>query len=165
MSLITVAMVEDDARMRERFANVIGAAPSLRFAFAALTGAELLAWFAENVVDVLLVDLGLPDQSGFEVIRRCCRWQPACAVMVITMFGDEANMLKAFEAGARGYLLKDGTQRPRARPWPAQHARPRPRQRDRRVIADRHLVRRRHRAGSRMADPRLNPLPTQETTP
>ena len=110
MSLITVAMVEDDARMRERFANVIGAAPSLRFAFAASTAAELLGWCAENVVDVLLVDLGLPDRSGFEVIRRCCRLQPACAVMVITMFGDEANMLKAFEAGARGYLLKDGTQ-------------------------------------------------------
>ncbi len=110
MSLITVAMVEDDARMRERFANVIGAAPTLRFAFAASTASELLAWFAENVVDVLLVDLGLPDRSGFEVIRRCCRLQPACAVMVITMFGDEANMLKAFEAGARGYLLKDGTQ-------------------------------------------------------
>lgn len=110
MSLITVAMVEDDARMRERFANVIGAAPTLRFAFAASTASELLAWFAENVVDVLLVDLGLPDRSGFEVIRRCCRMQPACAVMVITMFGDEANKLKAFEAGARGYLLKDGTQ-------------------------------------------------------
>ena len=43
MSLITVAMVEDDARMRERFANVIGAAPTLRFAFAASTASELLS--------------------------------------------------------------------------------------------------------------------------
>jgi DNA-binding NarL/FixJ family response regulator len=36
--------------------------------------------------------------------------QPACSAMVITMFGDEASMLAAFEAGARGYLLKDGTE-------------------------------------------------------
>lgn len=110
MSAITVALVEDDSRTRERFANVIGAEPSLHFAFGASTATELLAWFAENVVDVLLVDLGLPDLSGLEVVRRCCRMQPSCAVMVITMFGDEANMLKAFEAGARGYLLKDGTE-------------------------------------------------------
>jgi len=110
MNPITVAFVEDDARTRERFANVIGAEPSLRFSFSAGTAAELLAWFAENVVDVLLVDLGLPDMSGLEVIRRASRMQPSCSVMVITMFGDEANMLKAFEAGARGYLLKDGTE-------------------------------------------------------
>jgi DNA-binding NarL/FixJ family response regulator len=110
MNPISVAFVEDDARTRERFANVIGAEPTLRFAFSASTAAELLAWFADNTVDVLLVDLGLPDMSGLEVIRRCSRMQPACSVMVITMFGDEANMLRAFEAGAQGYLLKDGTE-------------------------------------------------------
>jgi len=110
MDPISVAFVEDDPRTRERFANVLGAEPSLHFAYSAATAAELLAWFAENAVDVLLVDLGLPDMSGLDVIRRCSRMQPACAVMVITMFGDEANMLRAFEAGARGYLLKDGTE-------------------------------------------------------
>jgi DNA-binding NarL/FixJ family response regulator len=106
---ITVALVEDDPRTRERFARVIEAEPSLRFAYGSSTATDLLAWFADNLADVLLVDLGLPDLPGLEVIRRCCRMQPACAVMVITMFGDEGNMLKAFEAGARGYLLKDGT--------------------------------------------------------
>ena len=110
MTPITVALVEDDSRTRERFINVIGAERSLRFAFGASTAAELLAWFAKTPVNVLLVDLGLPDLPGVEVIRRCCQLQPSCAVMVITMFGDEANMLKAFEAGARGYLLKDGTE-------------------------------------------------------
>ncbi len=110
MNLISVALVEDHAATRERLTNVIAAEPSLRFAFGSSNATELLAWFAENVVDVLLVDLQLPDQPGLEVIRRCCRMQPACAVMVITMFGDEANMLQAFEAGARGYLLKDGTE-------------------------------------------------------
>ncbi|MDM4768155.1 response regulator transcription factor [Pelomonas sp. SE-A7] len=107
---ITVALVEDDSRTRERLCHVIEGEPSLRLAFSASTAAELLAWFADNPVEVLLVDLGLPDRSGLELIQRCCRMQPACAVMVITMFGDEANMLRAFEAGARGYLLKDGTE-------------------------------------------------------
>ena len=107
---ISVALVEDDAGMRERFARVIRAEPTLRFAFGASTAAELFAWFGDNAVDVLLVDLGLPDASGLDVIRRCRRMQPACAMMVLTMFGDEANMLSASEAGSGGYLLKDGTE-------------------------------------------------------
>jgi DNA-binding NarL/FixJ family response regulator len=57
---------------------------------------------------VLLVDLGLPDQSGLEVIRVCKAMKPKTEIMVVTMFGDEANMIRAFEAGASGYLLKDG---------------------------------------------------------
>lgn len=108
---ITVALVEDDASIRERFARVIGSDPTLHFAFGAANATDLFAWFADNPVDVLLVDLGLPDVPGLEVIRRCRGMQPTCAVMVITMFGDEANMLRAFEAGAGGYLLKDGTER------------------------------------------------------
>lgn len=110
MNPVTVALVEDDARVRERFERAIAAEPTLRFLHAAPTATELLDWFAENAVDVLLVDLGLPDLPGLEVIRRARRLQPACAVMVITMFADEANMLQAFEAGAGGYLLKDGTE-------------------------------------------------------
>ncbi|RZI82358.1 MAG: response regulator transcription factor [Rubrivivax sp.] len=110
MTQITVALVEDEPKMRDRLARVIAAAPSLCLAHAAATAGQLIDWFAENTVDVLLVDLGLPDQSGLDVIRRCRRLQPSCAVMVITIFGDEANMLQAFEAGATGYLLKDGTE-------------------------------------------------------
>ena len=110
MGPVSVALVEDDSATRERFVNVIGAEPTLRLAFAASTGAAILGWLEDNPVDVLLVDLGLPDVSGLEVIRLAARRQPACSVMVITMFGDEANMLRAFEAGARGYILKDGTE-------------------------------------------------------
>jgi DNA-binding NarL/FixJ family response regulator len=110
MNPATVALVEDDARVRESFERAIASEPTLRLLHAAPTGAGMLAWFAENAVDVLLVDLGLPDMPGLDVIRRARRLQPACAVMVVTMFGDEAHMLQAFEAGAGGYLLKDGTE-------------------------------------------------------
>lgn len=110
MNLITVALVEDDVRIRDRLVQVIQQAPSLKLLFAAGTAAEVLAWLADHPVDVLLVDLGLPDRSGLEVIREARQLQPHCSSMVITMFGDEASMLAAFEAGARGYLLKDGTE-------------------------------------------------------
>ena len=107
---ITVALVEDDAATRARLERVVSADPGLRLLHAAADARGILAWLSANPVDVLLADLGLPDGSGLDVIRRCRTLQPACEVMVITMFGDESNMLSAFESGARGYLLKDGTE-------------------------------------------------------
>jgi DNA-binding NarL/FixJ family response regulator len=107
---ISVALVEDDAGMRGRFEQAIAAAPHLSLACALSSAREISAWLADHPVDVLLVDLGLPDGSGIDVIGHCLRLQPACEVMVITMFGDETNMMKAFSAGAKGYLLKDGTE-------------------------------------------------------
>jgi DNA-binding NarL/FixJ family response regulator len=110
MAVAQLAFVEDDAGTRERIRRVIEADDSLALVRAAATGAEILALLSEQALDVLLVDLGLPDVSGLDVIRHCRRVQPACAVMVLTIFGDETNMVEAFEAGASGYLLKDGTE-------------------------------------------------------
>lgn len=105
-----VALVEDDTGMRERISRVVDADPSLSLAYSASNATDILTWLIDNPIDVLLVDLGLPDRPGLQVIRQCRNMQPACAVMVLSIFGDEANMVQAFEAGASGYLLKDGTE-------------------------------------------------------
>ena len=47
------------------------------------------------------------DGSGIEVIKRCAALYPHCSILVITMFGDEKNVLSSVEAGASGYILKD----------------------------------------------------------
>jgi DNA-binding NarL/FixJ family response regulator len=56
---------------------------------------------------VLLVDLGLPDGSGLDVIRAARVQWPDCSILVSTIFGDEDHVLRSIEAGAMGYLLKD----------------------------------------------------------
>ena len=119
---ISVALVEDDAATRERLTHVLAAAPGIALVHTAASAGQMLDWLAGNSVNVLLVDLGLPDQSGLEVIRWCRAHQPATNVMVVTLFGDEANMIGAFEAGARGYLLKDGTEDELARHVLSLHA-------------------------------------------
>ena len=107
---ITVALVEDDAGTRERLAQAVGRSADLELVFEAGTVAEIVHWLSLHQPDVLLVDLGLPDGSGFDVIRQCRQLAPLAEIMVITLFGDEANIIQAVEAGARGYLLKDGTE-------------------------------------------------------
>lgn len=71
------------------------------------TRAEGLALLDGPPADVLLVDLGLPDGSGIDVIRAALRLWPSCDVMVSTTFGDEIHVMQSIEAGAAGYLLKD----------------------------------------------------------
>jgi DNA-binding NarL/FixJ family response regulator len=107
---VEVALVEDDPGTRERLGRAIENSADLALLHAAGSVAELMRWLPDHPVEVLLVDIGLPDGSGIQVIRQALQWHPACEVMVISMFGDEASMLQAFEAGARGYLLKDGTE-------------------------------------------------------
>lgn len=112
---LTVALVEDDPGMRQRLVDAIAASDGLELRWQGESSLQCIEWLREHAVDVLLVDLGLPDGSGIDVIHAARRLQPRCDVMVVTMFADEDNMLQAFAAGARGYLIKDGTEQDVAR--------------------------------------------------
>ncbi len=107
MQKISVLVVEDDPSTRDAICAGIAAQAGMAVAasFGFITPA--IAWLKENVPDVLLVDLGLPDGSGIDVIESCAALHPECDIMVITMFGDEKNVLAAVDAGALGYILKD----------------------------------------------------------
>jgi DNA-binding NarL/FixJ family response regulator len=109
-SHITVALVEDEPETSARLLAALATDTALSVVFSTHSAKPMLSWLQNNAVDVLLVDLGLPDQSGLEVIKACKLLCPSTDTMVVTMFGDEGNMIRAFEAGASGYLLKDGTE-------------------------------------------------------
>lgn len=101
-----VAVVEDDADTRAALEASIGADDRLELVAAYHTGGAALDGLAHQAPDVLLVDLGLPDMPGLDVIRFAAHRHPGCDILVISMFGDEASVLAALEAGASGYLLK-----------------------------------------------------------
>lgn len=106
---IRVGVVEDEPEEREAFAEHITAQPDMELVLVATNRAEALALLPLHAVDVLLVDLGLPDGAGLDVIVAArARW-PDCNVLVSTIFGDEAHVLPSIEAGATGYLLKDSS--------------------------------------------------------
>lgn len=104
---IRVGIVEDDLRVNQSLAAAVNMAADMQLAWSETTRAGALAALARRPVDVLLVDLGLPDGSGIDVIREAHERLPQCDVMVCTIFGDEAHVLQSIEAGAHGYLLKD----------------------------------------------------------
>lgn len=108
-ALISVMLVEDDVHFQNALIAAIARAPDIRLAALAGSRAQGLQALRGPPADVLLVDLGLPDGSGIDVIRAAHSQWPGCAVMVSTTFGDEAHVLQSIEAGASGYLLKDST--------------------------------------------------------
>lgn len=69
-------------------------------------GNAAIAALAHLALDIVLVDLGLPDISGIDVIRALKALSPSCSALVVTTFGDEKTVTAAIEAGADGYLLK-----------------------------------------------------------
>jgi DNA-binding NarL/FixJ family response regulator len=109
--LSRVAIVEDEPDTLARLSAAVRADARLVLVATWSTSAQAIAALQDPsmAIDALLVDLGLPDAPGTDVIRVCRTASPSTEVLVITMFADEANVLRALAAGAHGYLLKDGT--------------------------------------------------------
>ena len=109
-SIVRVVIVEDDDHTRANLCTAVAAMPGFALIASFDRMQPAIAWLETTEADVLLTDLGLPDGSGIELIRICSARWPHCDIMVITMFGDEKNVLSSIEAGATGYILKDGDQ-------------------------------------------------------
>lgn len=104
-----VLIVEDDPEMRDFFEGCVARSQALALVACVGTVKQAVACLDRQglKVDVLLTDLGLPDGSGLEVIQHARSTHPACEALVISMFGDEDNVLASIEAGALGYIHKD----------------------------------------------------------
>lgn len=105
--MIRVSIVEDDVAFQQELATAIEAAPDMQLLWTAGSVGEARRSMAGEAADVLVVDLGLPDGSGLEVITHAHESWPGCAVVVATVFGDEMHVVESIEAGASGYLLKN----------------------------------------------------------
>jgi DNA-binding NarL/FixJ family response regulator len=105
----SVLIVEDEPEFMRRFSDAVLADGALTLLAAVGTGRAAIAMLEAQPPDVMLVDLGLPDMSGVDVIRHAVRRAPGCDVLVVTMFRDDQHVVASIEAGATGYLLKDAS--------------------------------------------------------
>jgi len=104
---VNVLIVEDEPEFLRRFSVAVLADPALNLCGAVSTVAAARALIDATCPDVVLTDLGLPDGNGVEVIRHAVARHPQCDVLVVTMFGDDGNVIDCIAAGATGYLMKD----------------------------------------------------------
>lgn len=104
----SVLLVEDNLPTLNRLAGIIEEHDNLHLLKACNNLSQGMQALKQNNPDVLLTDLGLPDGHGIDLIRAARVKNEQIEIMVISVFGDEKNVVSAIEAGATGYLLKDG---------------------------------------------------------
>jgi DNA-binding NarL/FixJ family response regulator len=103
---IRVVIVEDDPAARNMLVSALQADPSYAVVAEFTEGKAAVSAIPHLAPHMVLVDLGRPDLSGIDVIRKLKAAPPDYDVLVVTTFGDERTVMSALDAGADGYLLK-----------------------------------------------------------
>ncbi|GAA5042001.1 DNA-binding NarL/FixJ family response regulator [Thermocatellispora tengchongensis] len=104
---IRLLIADDHPIVRDGLRAAFTAEPGIEVAGEAANGAEAVRLATALGVDVVLMDLRMPEMDGVQAIRRLRAERPEIRVLVLTTYDTDADVLPAIEAGATGYLLKD----------------------------------------------------------
>ncbi|HUP99980.1 MAG TPA: response regulator transcription factor [Aeromicrobium sp.] len=108
--MIRVVVVDDHRMFRDGVRSALSLADDIEIAGEAADAASAMAVIETELVDVVLMDVGLPDRSGVDVTRDLMASRPDVAVLVLSMHEDQETVFAAMRAGARGYLAKGADQ-------------------------------------------------------
>lgn len=106
MSALSILLVDDHPIVREGYRRLLERQPGFRVVGEADTAAAAYRTYREVGPDVVIMDLSLPGAGGLEAIRHIRQWDRNARILVFTMHSGSAFALKAFEAGAAGYVTK-----------------------------------------------------------
>ena len=104
---IRILLADDHALVREGIRRVLEEDPDFEVVAEAADGEEAVALAREHRPDVAVVDISMPNASGFEVTARLQAEVTSTHVLILSMHDDVEYVMRAVRAGARGYLLKD----------------------------------------------------------
>ncbi|MGW6005286.1 response regulator [Oerskovia enterophila] len=104
---LRLLVVDDQAIVRDGLVTVLSLVPDFEVVGEASDGGQAVRLSAALHPDVILMDLRMPGVDGVEATTQILAEHPATAVLVLTTHADDASILGALRAGARGYLTKD----------------------------------------------------------
>jgi DNA-binding NarL/FixJ family response regulator len=104
---LRILLVDDQQLMREGIRTLLELEEGLSVVGEASDGKTAVAAYEEHRPDVVLMDIRMPVMDGVEATRRIRAGDPSAKVLVLTTFNEDALVVEAVRAGARGYLLKD----------------------------------------------------------
>jgi DNA-binding NarL/FixJ family response regulator len=104
---LRVMTADDHPVVREGVRAMIANEPDIELVAEAVDGAQAIAFYAAHHPDVVLMDLRMPGTDGVEATRAIVTADPQARILALTSYEGDADIYRALEAGARGYLLKD----------------------------------------------------------
>lgn len=105
---LSILIVDDHAVVREGLMRILGGTGEGWVVSEASSGFQAIENLRREHVDLVIVDLSMPGMSGLELIRRIRDEFGRMAVLVLSMHAEEQYAMRAFKAGANGYVTKDG---------------------------------------------------------
>jgi two-component system response regulator DesR len=106
--VIRVLLAEDQGMMRGALALLLGLEPDIEVVAQVGRGDEVAAAAVAASPDVALLDIEMPGLSGLDAAAQLRTAAPSCKVLILTTFGRPGYLRRAMDAGARGFLVKDG---------------------------------------------------------
>jgi DNA-binding NarL/FixJ family response regulator len=106
-SPLRVLLADDQRIVREGLGTLLGLLDGVELVASAADGEEALRLAAEHDPDIVLMDLRMPRMDGIEAIKRLTERGPRPKAIALTTYADDASVLGALRAGAKGYLTKD----------------------------------------------------------
>lgn len=104
---VRVFLAEDHALVRQGFRRMLEDDPRLQVVGEASTGLAAVAQCAQLKPDVVVMDISMPELGGLEATAEILKADPDIRVLILSMYSNPAYVKKAFDSGARGYVLKD----------------------------------------------------------
>lgn len=105
--MVKVMLVDDHALIRDGLRRSIERTEAMTVVGEAATLAEARTVVAHVTPDVVVVDVGLPDGDGLDLVRELRHSSPYLAIVVLTMYGGDGQLLAAKDAGASAFVSKD----------------------------------------------------------
>ncbi|MGW8553379.1 response regulator [Streptomyces tubercidicus] len=106
--MIKVLLAEDQGMMRGALALLLDLEADMEVVAQVSAGDRIVAAALDARPDIALLDIELPGRSGLDAAADLCEQLPACKVLILTTFGRPGYLRRAMEAGASGFLVKDG---------------------------------------------------------
>ena len=108
--MIRILLCDDHAVIRRGLRLVLEQHEDFEVVGEASDGREAVQKAEELKPDIVVLDITMPNLNGIEAARQITAKQPAISIIVLSMHADEAFVLKALKAGARGYVLKEASE-------------------------------------------------------
>jgi len=106
--MIRILLAEDQGMMRGALALLLDMEEDLEVAAQVQDGSQVLPVALDTRPDVALLDIEMPGRSGLDAAADLHEELPGCKVLILTTFGRPGYLRRAMEAGASGFLMKDG---------------------------------------------------------